>query len=311
MNLLITGALGHIGSELIRKIPEGIFDRVLLIDNLSTQRYPSLFSLPKKENFHFFEEDILTADLEKRFQGVDVVVHLAAITNAEASVDKPEEVEKVNFSGSERVTRACAACGSRLIFISTTSVYGVQKEEVDEDCSPDQLKPQSPYAESKLKAERMLLETGARNGFKFVICRFGTIFGVSPGMRFHTAVNKFIWQACTGQPITVWKSAMDQNRPYLDLVDAVEALKFIMKKDLFDGRVYNIVTTNTSVRKILELISAQIPDVSVKYVDSKIMNQLSYTVSSRRFRDAGFNFHGKLEQAVRETIDLLRGVRKW
>ena len=57
----------------------------------------------------------------------------------------------------------------------------------------------------------------AKKGLKGVSCRFGTIFGASPGMRFHTAVNKFCWQAVMGQPITVWSTAYDQKRPYLEV----------------------------------------------------------------------------------------------
>src|SRR5207253_6086819 len=117
--------------------------------------------------------------------------------------------------------------GSALIFISTTSVYGSQTEVVDEDCPVTNLRPQSPYAESKLKAELLLHAVEQTEGLRFAVCRFGTIFGTSVGMRFHTAINKFCWQAVTGQPITVWRSALHQQRPYLDLTDAVEAVNFI------------------------------------------------------------------------------------
>jgi nucleoside-diphosphate-sugar epimerase len=309
MNLMITGALGHIGSRLIRELPLAMFQNVYLLDNLSTQRFPSLFDLPKGIPFRFIEDDILTANLEEYFKGVDVVIHLAAITNAEASVAIADEVERTNFKGTERVAEACAACGSKMVFISTTSVYGLQDDEVDENCPVDHLQPQSPYAESKLKAELLLQTIGEREGLSFITCRFGTVFGVSTGMRFHTAVNKFVWQASTGCPLTIWSTAIDQKRPYLDLGDAVEALKFILQIDLFDCRTYNIVTTNATVRQIINIISSLVPDVSIQYADSKIMNQLSYTVSNLRFRNQGFEFKGSLDQGISETVQLLQGVR--
>ena len=309
MKLVITGALGHIGSRLIHEIPAGMFHKVDLLDNLSTQRYPVLFDLPEDLPTRFFEEDILTADLEKYFEGASVVVHLAAITNAEASVDAPEEVERTNYQGTERVARACADCGSKLIFLSTTSVYGVQEDQVDEDCPVEQLQPQSPYAASKLKAEFMLQDMGRRDGLDFVICRFGTIFGVSTGMRFHTAVNKFCWQAAIGQPLTVWKTALNQKRPYLDLGDAVEALKFIIERDYFDRSLYNVVTANATVKDIVDQIAEHVPDLAIQYVDSPIMNQLSYEVANRRFTDLGFQFKGSLEEGIAATMKLLAGVR--
>ena len=161
-------------------------------------------------------------------------------------------------------------------------------------------------AEAKLKAEQLLQNLGEKKKLRFVICRFGTIFGTSIGMRFHTAVNKFCWQAVMGQPLTVWKTALHQNRPYLDLSDAVKAINFLIQKKLYDGRVYNVVTTNSSISNIVNIISRHVSDISVKYVDSEIMNQLSYHVSNKRFRDLGFEFEGDLENGIGKTIDLLK-----
>ena len=307
-NLLITGALGHIGSRFIHGLKSGEFDAVHMIDNLSAQRYSSLFNLPEGVKFNFIEGDIYTADLDKYFKGIDVVIHLAAITDATSSFDKMEEVEKVNFKGTEKVAMACIRNGCKLIFPSTTSVYGVQKEIVDEECTVTDLKPQSPYAESKLKAEQLLQKLGKREGLKFAICRLGTIFGTSIGMRFHTAVNKFCWQAVMGQPITVWRTALHQKRPYLDLSDAIRAFYFIIENNIFTNEIYNILTTNTTVNEICEIIESIIPGVSIKFVDSRIMNQLSYTVSNQKFKNAGFEFTGDLRSGIFDTIKLFRGL---
>jgi len=312
VRIAITGALGHIGSRLIREIPATFREvEIIVLDNLSTQRYCSLFDLPSSGRYRFLEADILTADLASVFSGVDVVVHLAAITNAPASFEIKDQVERVNFVGTQRVAQACVEAGCALIFPSTTSVYGTQAEVVDEDSPTTNLRPQSPYAELKLKTEQYLQTLGKTEGLRFVTCRFGTIFGTSIGMRFHTAVNKFCWQAVMGQPITVWRTALDQKRPYLDLGDAVEALKFIIQRDLFDRRVYNILTTNATVRNIVDIISAHVPDISIQYVDTQIMNQLSYDVANDRFTNLGFESKGSLEKGIGDTIRLLKGVRRW
>ena len=113
-----------------------------------------------------------------------------------------------------------------------------------------------------------------------------------------------------GLPLTVWTTAMHQYRPYLDLDDAVAAIKFIIQKKLFDGRVYNVVTTNSTISSIVDIISAHVPDVFISHVDTPIMNQLSYHVSNQRFRELGFEFKGHLEQGIGKTIDLLKGVRQ-
>ena len=307
--LLITGALGHIGSKCIHEIEPAEFEEVLLLDNMFTQRFPSLFNLPAGVNFKFIENDVLTANLKELLNGVDVVIHLAAITNAEGSFDIQEKVEQVNYEGTKRIAEACVATGTKLIFLSTTSVYGTQEAVVDENCPETDLQPQSPYAKSKLKAEKYLEELGKKEKLKYITCRFGTIFGTSIGMRFHTAVNKFVWQACFGIPITVWRTALHQKRPYLALSDAVEALRFIIKNEIFDGGVYNVLTTNATVSEIVETIKIFVPDLGVSYVDSRIMNQLSYTVSNEKFKSKGFTFIGSLKEDIKDTVDLLKNAR--
>jgi UDP-glucose 4-epimerase len=312
MRIVVTGALGHIGSQLIREIPSALPGaEVLMLDDLSTQRYCSLFDLPTEGRFRFLEADVLTANLPALFAGADVVVHLAAITNATASFENQQKVEEVNFAGTERVARACLEANCALIFPSTTSVYGTQAEVVDENCPISDLKPQSPYAESKLKAERLLQALGETAGLRFIICRFGTIFGTSIGMRFHTAINKFCWQAVMGQPITVWRTALHQNRPYLELGDAISSLEFIVQKSLYDGKLYNVVTVNTSVNSIIEIIRQHDADLEIQYVDTKIMNQLSYHVSNRLFKNQGFDFKGDLETGIGQTIRLLKQAHQW
>ena len=308
MKLVITGPLGHIGSGLIHSLTPADATEVVLIDNLSTQRYVSLFNLPAGIQWTFVEADVTEADLDELFVGANAVIHLAAITNAAASFEIQEEVERVNYFGTQRVALGAANVGSPLIFLSTTSVYGVSEGIVDEDCGPEQLQPQSPYAKSKLQAEQFIASLGESSNLRFFIGRFGTIYGRSIGMRFHTAVNKFVWQACVGQPLTVWRTALDQKRPYLDLHDAVRALKFVVERDLFDNQIYNVLTDNLTVREIIEVIQQFVPDVQIELVDTRIMNQLSYTVDVSKFMSRGFRFEGDLRTGVSDSIAQLQAL---
>ncbi len=310
MRVVVTGALGHIGSQLIRALPRDLPGaEIVMIDDLSTQRFSSLFGLPDGAAYRFHEADIRTADLNELFRDADAVVHLAAITNATESFGNAEQVEAVNAAGTRRVADACVETNSPLIFLSTTSVYGTQSATVDENCDASELRPQSPYAATKLQAEKDLSLAASEQGLRHITCRFGTIFGPSIGMRFHTAINRFCWQATMAQPITVWKTAMNQKRPYLDLNDAVRSILFIMRHQLFDGRTYNVVTVNSTVGDIVDIIRSHISDITIRLVDTPIMNQLSYEVSSARFRDAGFEFSGDLRAGISTTLDLLKAVR--
>lgn len=308
LTILVTGALGHIGSKLIRNLDNRLIDEVILFDNLESRRFPSLYNLPKKKfKFRFVQDDILTADFNAYLKdaGVTTVIHLAAITDAEGSLKIPEKVEAVNFHGLKRVANACLKAKIRLFYPSTTSVYGSQALRVDETCT--ELKPQSPYAEAKLNSE-IYLRGLKKKGLKFVICRFGTIFGHSVGMRYDTAVNRFTWQAATGLPLTVWKTAWKQKRPYLYLGDAVRAINFILKKDLFNGETYNVVTKNFTVENVVKTIRQFVPKLAVNYVDSAIMNQLSYDVDDSKFRKLGFKPTGNLKKGIGEKITSLKGI---
>lgn len=307
MKVVITGALGHIGSRLLRELP-GLLPglEIVMVDDLSSQRYPSLFNLPAEARYRFIEGDVTKLDMAPIVAGARAVIHLAAITDATNSFDKKDLVETVNFGATQRVAEACAAAGVPMIFPSSTSVYGTQAEVVDEDCTAEELQPQSPYAESKLREEALLTELGVKSGLRFIICRFGTIFGPSPGMRFHTAVTKFCWQAVMKQPVTVWSTAYDQKRPYLGIEDCVRAVAFLIERNAFDNRVYNVLSANTTVRGIVDSIRVHVPDLEVKFVDAKIMNQLSYEVACERFKALGFEFRATPAQGIADTIAVLR-----
>lgn len=307
--ILITGALGHIGASLIRNLSENLAEEVLILDNLESRRYPSLYNLPKKKyKFRFINDDILTADFDQYLKDVSVVIHLAAITDAEGSYKIPEKVEQINYGGLKRVADACLKNKVKILFPSTASVYGSQASVVDESCK--ELKPQSPYAWAKLKSEEYLNSLKSQ-GLNFVICRFGTIFGHSAGMRYDTAVNRFVWQAATGLPLSVWKTAWKQKRPYLDLSDCIRAINFILERDLFNGETYNVLTKNFTVEDVVKTIKHFVPQLAVSYVDSPIMNQLSYDVDDTKFRKLGFKPSGNLKKGIGQKINSLKAIIKF
>ncbi|AKP27785.1 NAD-binding protein [Leptospira interrogans serovar Manilae] len=310
MKIVVTGALGHIGSSIVRSLPISFPDaEIVMIDNLMTQRYCSLFNLPQDVNYRFVEGDVTKLSLEELFLNTDVVIHLAAITDAAGSFDKADVVENNNFNSTKRVAEACLNTGTKLITFSSTSVYGTQNKLVDENCSESELKPQSPYATTKLKEEKLVRSLFVEKNLKVVTFRFGTIVGVSPGIRFHTAVNKFCWQAAFGKPITVWRTAYDQMRPYLEINDACNTIVEFIKKDIFDGEIYNVLTTNATVRQIVENIQKYVPSLNVEFVDSPIMNQLSYEVNSKKIRNKiNIEWSTDLSASIREELVLLNVI---
>ncbi len=303
MKIVITGALGHIGSKLIRILQQRFNPvKIVMVDDLSTQRYSSLFNLPNEGEYIFLEGKVSTMDWENILVSADVVVHLAALTDAAGTADKAQMVHDNNFESTKYLAEACLKACVPLIFPSSTSVYGSQSEWVNEDCQ--ELKPQSPYADCKIKEERYLQEL-FKLGLTGNICRLGTIYGTSPGMRFHTAVNKFCWQAVMKQPITVWETAINQKRPYLSLEDACNAIIWLIQQRLYMGEIFNVVTNNFTVKEVLDVIQQFVSNIDLRFVQHKIMNQLSYKVCAKKIKDLGFNFEGNLEKGIEETVHLL------
>jgi nucleoside-diphosphate-sugar epimerase len=238
---------------------------------------------------------------------IDYLLHLSALTDASGTLDKRDYLFNNNLESTKLVVKMCKEMGISLVFPSTTSVYGSQSELVDETCT--ELLPQSPYAECKIQEEKVVLEA-VSHGLKAVVLRFGTIHGVSEGMRFHTAVNKFCFQVGTGQSITVWRTALDQKRPYLALSDASRAVSHVISNSLLTGEIYNVVTSNLTVREIITTIKeSTIKKCEIDFVDSKIMNQLSYEVSNEKFHLTGFTFKGDLKKDISDTMKLFLGIQ--
>jgi len=131
MKIVVTGALGHIGSALIRALPTCFASvEIVMIDNMATLRYPSLFDLPAHGSYRFVEADVRHADLRPLFKDAHAAVHLAATTDAAGSVNNPAATEANNYNATAKVAAACAETGTRLIHLSSTSVYGTQAESV-------------------------------------------------------------------------------------------------------------------------------------------------------------------------------------
>ena len=303
---VVTGALGHIGSYFVRFLAREFTDlQIIMIDNLTSQRYSALFNLPKGPIYTFIDEDIRELDFKNILTSADFCIHFAAITDAAGSFENAEQLEANNFDCTLKMAQECSKNGVKLITLSSTSIYGTQKNLVTEDCSDEELKPQSPYASTKLKEEELIRDMVSKGKLRSIILRFGTIYGTSPGMRFHTAVNKFCYQAAFEKPITVWSTAYNQKRPYLDIEDASRALVHIINQDIFNGETYNVLTDNSTVREVTDIIKEFCPSLEIEYVSNEIMNQLSYEVSNQKFKDTGFIFEGEMKKRIHETLILL------
>ena len=202
------------------------------------------------------------------------------------------------------VIQYCRKNSSKLIHISSTSVYGDQKGLVDEKCK--KMKPKSPYAEIKLIEEKILKKNIKK--IKFVTYRFGTISGVSKGMRFHTAINKFCFHAFLNKPLPIWKSMMDKPRPYLSLRDAFKVFKFTIEKDFFNNETYNVLSENLKLNKIINYFKIYKKNIKIKYENSKLINQYSYNVSGKKFSEKAFLLNSSIRNDIKSTLKIFKNI---
>ena len=307
MNLLITGCCGHIGSYLadnVYKIKK--IKKTILVDNIKSNRFCSLFNLSKNNKLKFYLRDVNKKNSLNDFKNINYVIHCASMTNAEKSFGKEKEMYKNNIDCLKNVIHFCKKNNAKLIHLSSTSVYGKQTAVVDENCEEKYLKPQSPYADIKLIEEKMLIKNS--NKLKYNTFRFGTIAGVSKGIRFHTAVNKFCLNASINENIFVYKTALDQYRPYLSLNDAFKVFKFCIEQDFFENEIFNALSGNYTVNQILKKIRKYKKNIKVKLVKSAIMNQLSYHVSCKKLENNGLYLKGNIESDIKQTLKLLSNI---
>ena len=302
MRLIITGGLGHIGTGILEKTANfKMFKEIIVIDNHASIKINFLINLRFNIPVRIIDADINDLNLKKIFKKDDVIIHLAAITNATESFKIKKNIFLNNFSITKKIVDISNKLNLRCIFFSSTSVYGSNDKIMYED-DVTNLNPQSPYAECKIKEENYITKYSK----KFVILRLGTIFGVSRGIRFHTAVNKFCLQSATNKPLTIWKTAMYQKRPYLDINDAIRCFSFIIKHNLFFNEILNVVSVNLSLHELI-LILKKYKKIKIKLVSSKIMNQLSYIASNKKIKNYGFKFNGNLHTQIKKTINLFKG----
>ena len=126
--LLITGGCGYLGSQLLRDLGQGAGSdtTIRILDNLDQGRQTALMDLPAGPNYEFIEGDILDpATVNLALDGVETVIHLAAVVRTPLSFDNPAWLKQVNQWGTANLVEACLQNDvRRLVYTSSTAVYG-------------------------------------------------------------------------------------------------------------------------------------------------------------------------------------------
>ena len=232
--ILVTGGGGYVGSVLIPELIDSGFT-VKCLDRfffgkefLSQQKF--------KDSLKLFKDDIRWVD-SKIFDDVDIVLDLAALSNDPVGEIDPQKTFEINHKGRNRIARLSKENGvERYILASSASIYG-QQENIADESSP--VKPLTAYSRANYNAEteNLLLDD---DNFTVTSLRFSSIYGVSPRMRFDTAVNKMVLDLFSKKKIFV--SGKVNKRPFIFLKDAVKAYLITINapKNKINGQIFNV-----------------------------------------------------------------------
>lgn len=304
--IVVTGALGYVGSALIQRLSQTFPSvHLSLVDDLSSGSASALHSLPATALFTLEQSNLLDLDLEAVVRGADALIHLAAQADPEHSHLRQQDLQNRNIECTERILDCCEKFRVPWVFPSSTSVYGIEGHDLDETVSFECLAPQTAYAASKLECEKRILERFSKRSHPGIIFRWASIFGLAPVLHERTAIHKLCSQALRREPLTVWETALDQKRPYAALEDVLRSIHHVLQTSLFDGRIYNVASFHATPRDIIREIENHLGPQTITRVKSKAMSGVSYTLSTKRLTSQGIQPQGSLAK------DLAKLLRSW
>ncbi|MGP4027410.1 NAD-dependent epimerase/dehydratase family protein [Actinomadura sp. 3N407] len=299
---LITGGRGYIGSVLTRRLSRS-GSHVVVVDN-GLVGGPQL-DLPRVS---YIDGDVRDAgSWETALDGVDAVVHLAAIVGDAACEVDTNTAWEVNYLGTIRVAEACRRAGVRtLVHASSCSDYGVTADAEVDVWSP--MAPQSVYAESKMRSEHHLLSL-PRHALTPRLLRFAAVHGLSPRMRFDLAVNVMTANAVAHGGVTVHGGT--QRHPFLHVEDAAAAVQLILQDDRAAPSIYNCGSgeENYRIHTIGELIAEEIAGVRLD-IRKEQQDSFNYRVNFDPIGwELGFTPSHRVVDTVRDIRDAMRKGR--
>jgi UDP-glucose 4-epimerase len=243
MRCLVTGAAGFIGSHLVENlIVSG--QEVIGLDDMSTGREENLAAVSGHPRFGLVQGSILDARLvDELTAGLDCVYHLAAAVGAFGNRDRPLESLRTNVHGTENVLEAASRHNARMLVASTGEIYGknttVGLREDDDRVLGSPLRSRWTYAEAKAIDESLVDGYVRERGLRAVIVRLFNTVGPRQSGRYGMVIPRFVRQALTGRPLTVFGSG-EQIRCFCHVLDVVPALVRLIESERAAGLAVNL-----------------------------------------------------------------------
>jgi len=278
--ILITGNNGYIGSVMapwfrsegydVTGLDTGYFSRCTLVPDIAP--IPTLAKDVR---------DIAPRDLE----GYDVVIHLAALSNDPIGNLNETWTREINGDGTIRLATAAKQAGvARFLFSSSCIMYGMSEAAVVNETSP--LAPQTEYARSKFVAETAL-SAMADDNFSPTFCRNGTVYGISPRMRFDTVLNNLMASAFTTGRVAIHSDGTPW-RPVVHVQDVARAFQAVLEapREAVHNEAFNTGAAhlNHQIRELGEIVAQTVPGCVLEMVPQPGADQRTYKADFGKFK---------------------------
>lgn len=304
--VLITGHRGYIGSVMTPMFLEAGYS----VTGLDTGYYNECTLVPDSAEVPSLRKDIRdlnTQDLKNFY----AVIHLAALSNDPLANLDSGWTEEINFRASVRLAELAKAAGVRRFILSSSCImYGMSEANVVSEDSP--IDPKTEYARSKIKAERAISQL-ASDDFSPTFLRNGTVYGISPRMRFDTVFNNLIGSAVATGKIVIYSDGKPW-RPVVHVQDLSGAFLNVLEAPLGDvhNQAFNngVDHLNHQIIELGEVAVRTVPGCTLEVLAQPSVDQRTYKTDFSKFARVfpDFEFKWTIQEGAKELRDALKAI---
>jgi nucleoside-diphosphate-sugar epimerase len=305
MKILITGNMGYVGPGVVNQLRTAFPDSILVGYDMGyfAACLTNALSLPETKLNEQIFGDVRTISPEV-LKDVDVVIHLAAVSNDPMGTRFEEVTFDVNYKSSIRIAEMAKQAGATaFIFASSCSMYGAGGEDAKTESST--LNPLTAYARSKVTTEKGL-QPLANENFTVTCLRFATACGMSERLRLDLVLNDFVAGAVANGKINILSDGTPW-RPLIHVKDMARAIEWAVTRQASNGGQFLAVNTgsnewNYQVKELAQAVAGVIPSTEVTLNESAAPDKRSYKVN--------FDFYQSLAPDHQPVYNLKTAIKE-
>jgi nucleoside-diphosphate-sugar epimerase len=290
MKILLTGALGYIGTETLFRFAQQPTVTVYAVDNDAEAICTRGAHFMRYPNIKIINCDVTNSEQVKQLPAADLIVHLAAKVGYLSSSQNPNLTQSINVNGVENI----ASLNIPIIFFSTGSVYGQIGELCDETVDPN---PQTIYAETKYRGEQIVKQ------LEHVIFRPATAYGLSLKTRHDLIVHNLIHQAVKTRRLEIYQP--EARRSFYSVQKLAELIEFVCNNYAsFKNNTYNVgcESGNITKQQLLTLLKEQINFDCIKIVGADADTR-DYNVSYNKLKTVWPNYNESFADKIPSIVE--------